>query len=99
MYVLPLVIGQQCHYVGMKLSDYVAAASISCFIQAHCFCGAAGSFHHNYLMLNTDKYNPCGPFVVQKTCCCPLSGVSTEYVLNAFFSPRKLANAVSVQCF
>lgn len=47
--------GQQCHYVGMKLSDYVAAASISCFIQAHCFCGAAGSFHHNYLMLNTDK--------------------------------------------
>lgn len=46
----------------MKPRDCVAAASISSFIRAHCFCGPAGSFHHNNLMLNTDKYNPMWSF-------------------------------------
>lgn len=44
--VMPIVMDSSVIYVGMKLSENVAAASISCFIQAHCFCGAAGSFHH-----------------------------------------------------
>lgn len=49
-----------------------------------------------WIQINT---TPCGPFAVQKTCCCPLLGGSTERILNAADFPRKLAIAVLVQMF
>lgn len=65
-HVLGCMMAQQRHYVGMKPSDCAAAASISSFILAHCFCVPAGPFTTIiwcWIQINT---TPCGPLEYKK---------------------------------